>query len=240
MNSITHAIRAFQTLRRSLPRTVLAVLFSAGAAFAAPPLTVSLSSEASRPAANDLMQATLFAEATGAVLGDLSKRVNRTVADALKAAGDYPAVKVKSGGTSTRPVYAKNGRIESWSIRSDISLESGDTDGLSELIGKLQASLAVSGLHLLPSPETRRKAEDAAILDAIALFKERARLVADAQGKNYAISELTVGTGRDAPPRMRAVMAESASFASTRAMPMPVEAGESLVSASVSGKIEIE
>jgi predicted secreted protein len=241
MTFITHAIHAFRPFRRSLPCAMLAALFlfPAGAALATPPLTISLSSEASHPAANDLMQATLFAEATGAALGDLSKRVNQTVADALKAARDYPAVKVKSGGTSTYPVYAKKGRIESWSIRSDISLESGDTAALSELIGKLQASLAVSGLRLLPSPETRRKAEDAAILDAIALFKERAKLVADAQGKNYAIRELTVSTGRSSPP-MRTIMAESASFVSASAAPMPVEAGESLISASISGKIEIE
>ena len=236
MMPATHAIRTPRPFRHSLPRTMLAALFSAGAALAAPPLSISLSSEASQAAANDLMQATLSAEASGATLGDLSKRVNQTIADALKTAKTYPEVKVRSGGTSTYPVYAKDGRIESWSMRSDISLESGDTTGLSELIGKLQASLAVSSLRLLSSPETRRKAENAAILEAIALFKERAKLVAGAQGKNYNIKELTVSTGRGfSPSPLRAARAMSSTPA-----PVPVEAGESLVSASVSGKIEIE
>jgi predicted secreted protein len=214
------------------------LLFSAGAVLAALPLTVNLSSEASRPAANDLMRATLSAEATGAALGNLSKQVNPIVADALKVAKTYPAVKVKSGGTSTYPVYAKNGRIESWHMRSEISLESGDTAGLSELIGKLQASLAVSSLRLLPSPETQRKAENAAVLDASDRFKERAKLVADAQGKRYSIVELTISTGRDFSPMP--LRAAKAMLSSADAAPMPVEAGESLVSASVSGKIEIE
>jgi predicted secreted protein len=213
-------------------------LFSAGAAFAAPPLTISLSSEASRPAANDLMQATLSAEATGAKPGDVSRQVNQTIAEALALVKTYPEIKVQSGGTSTYPVYdAEGGRIESWHTRSHFLLESGDTPALSELLGKLQASLAVSGLRLLPSPETKRKAEDAAILEAIRLFEMRAKLLADAQGKKYSIRELSIHAGGLAPllvssPRPRA--------ASASAAPMPIEAGESMVSVSVSGKIEIE
>jgi predicted secreted protein len=123
-------------------------------------------------------------------------------------------------------------------MRSDISLESSDTASLSELLGKLQASLAVSSLRMLPSPETKRKAEDTAILDALALFKARAKLLADAQGKNYNIKELSVSTGgRSSPmPVMRAALTAPASSAA----PMPIESGESVISASISGKIEIE
>jgi predicted secreted protein len=228
------------TVYASLPRTAFAVFFllASGLAFAASPLTVNLSAEASRPATNDLMQATLFAEADGAVPAELSGRINQIVADALKLAKTYPAIKVQSGGTSTYPVYAKNGGIESWRMRSAISLESGDTASLPELLGKLQTSLAVSSLRLLPSPETQRKAEDAAILDAIDLFKARAKLLADAQGKNYSIKEMTVSTGSHSPV-MPAPRAAKAMF-SSQAAPMPIESGESVVSASVSGKIELE
>ncbi|MDR0362842.1 MAG: SIMPL domain-containing protein [Planctomycetota bacterium] len=240
MFPIAHEIHLSRPFRRGLPRTMLAALFlfSVGAVFAASPLTVSLSSEASRPAANDLMQATLFAEAAGAAPEELSGRINRTVAEALKLAQTYPSVKVQSGNANTYPVYAENGgAIESWRMRSEISLESGDAPALSELVGKLQASLAISSLRLLPSPETKRKAEDAAILDAIALFEARAKLLADARGKNYAIKELSIATGGSfAPaPMLRAVRADFAKSA-----PMPIESGESQVSATVSGKIEIE
>ncbi|MDR2787568.1 MAG: SIMPL domain-containing protein, partial [Candidatus Accumulibacter sp.] len=92
-----------------------------------------------------------------------------------------------------------------------------------------------SSLNLLPSPETRRKAEDAAILDAIALFRDRAKLLADAQGKNYDIKELSISTGGRSAPMLRAAQPMSSSAA-----PMPVESGESMIGASVSGKIEIE
>jgi predicted secreted protein len=90
---------------------------------------------------------------------------------------------------------------------------------------------------MLPSPEAARKAEDAAILDALALFKARAKLLADAQGKNYRIKELSVST-RGSPSPARMLRAASAELAN--AAPMPIESGESTISVSVSGKIEIE
>lgn len=198
---------------------------------------VELSAEASRPATNDQVHAVLSAEAAGAALGDLSRQVNTLIADALKVSKSYPAVKAQSGNTSTYPTYSKSGKIESWRMRSEISLESGDTAAMSELLGKLQASLGVSRLVMQPSPETRKKAEDEAMLDAIAAFKARAKVVADALGKSYQIKHLSVNTGgRIAEPMFRM----AAKSAMSEAAPMPIEAGESLVTANISGQVELE
>lgn len=203
----------------------------------AAPTTIELSAEANRPAANDLVRATVSAEASGTTPGDLSRQVNSLIADALKTARAYPDVKTQSGGSSTYPSYAKSGKIESWRMRSDLSLESGDTAVLSELLGKLQGSLAVSNLVLQPSPETRRKAENEAILDAIAAFKARARVIAEALGKPYRIKQLTVNSsGRIVQPMFRT----AAKSISAEMAPMPMEAGESLVSVTISGQIELE
>ena len=74
------------------------------------------------------------------------------------------------------------------------------------------------------------------MLDAIAAFRARARLVADALGKPYRIRQLSVGAQGFRPPMpvMRA-----AAMATMDAAPMPVEAGVSQVSATVSGQIEL-
>ena len=217
------------------PAFAVFFLVAAGSVLASP-LTVELAVDASRPASNDLALATVFAEASGATPAELSRQINQAIAEGLRTAKAYPAVKAKSGSTNTYPLYAKNGKIESWRMRSDISLESGDTASLSELLGKLQASLSVSGLHMLPSPETRRKAENDAMLDAVALFKVRASLLADSLGKKYSIVQLSISAGGRMPvPVMRAARTMSADVA-----PLPMEAGESLVTVSVSGKIEIE
>ena len=203
----------------------------------AAPIVVELSAEASRPAVNDLIRATVSAEASGTTPGELSRQVNSQIAEALKTAKAYPAIKTQSGGTSTYPVYAKSGKIESWRMRSELSLESGDAAALSDLLGKLQASLGVSNLQLQPSPETRKKVEEQAMIDAIAAFKGRAKVIAEAFGTPYRIKQLTVKTsGRTVQPMDRG----AAKAMAMDATPMPVEAGESQVSATVSGQIELE
>lgn len=199
--------------------------------------TIDLTAEASRAAPNDLARATLFAEAVGAVPSEAARKVNAAMSEALAVAKGSPRLKVQTGGTSTYPVYAKGGRIESWRMRSEMSLESADTAALSELVGKLQGSLGVAGISLMPSPETRRKAENDATLDAIAAFRARAKLVADALGKPYRIKHMSIG-GQGHRPPMPMMRAAPAAVAMDMA-PMPVEAGESTISISISGQIEL-
>lgn len=220
-------------LRHILP--LLAALMTASALAA--PTTIDLSTEVSHPAANDLARATVFAEAAGSTPAELAKRVNSLIAEGLKTAHGYASVKTQSGSTHTYPMYAKGGKIESWRMRSDLTLESGDTAALSELLGKLQTSLGVANLVMVPAPETRNKAENAAMLDAIAAFKARAKLLADALGKPYRIKQLAVSSnGR---PAQGIPMLRSAGMFAAEAAPMPMEAGESQISASVSGQIEL-
>jgi uncharacterized protein YggE len=90
---------------------------------------------------------------------------------------------------------------------------------------------------MLPAPETRKKAENDAILDAVSAFKSRAKLLADALGKSYRIKQLSISSnGRQPPmPMMRA----SAGLASADSVPMPIEGGESQISANISGQIEL-
>ncbi|MBI4741277.1 MAG: SIMPL domain-containing protein [Betaproteobacteria bacterium] len=218
------------------PTLFLLPLLAALAAPAGAATVIELSAEASRAAANDLARATVFAEAVGATPGELSKRVNAMVADGLKTAKGYADIKTQSAGTYTYPVYAKGGKIESWRMRSELAIESGDTAALSELLGKLQATLGVGNLTMLPAPETRKKAENEAILDAITAFRSRAKLVADALGKPYRIKQLAINSSGRPPvaPMIRAGAAYAADAA-----PMPIEGGDSQIGASVSGQIEL-
>ncbi|MEF8719033.1 MAG: SIMPL domain-containing protein [Candidatus Accumulibacter necessarius] len=187
-------MKAFRPLLQAMPLLALLFATSATAAAAGNVTTIELAAEASRPAANDLARATLFAEASGAAPGELARRVNGLIADGLKTAEAYSSVKTQSGATHTYPVYGKGNRIEGWRMRSELTLESADTAALSELLGKLQASLGVASLAMLPAPETRKKAENEAMIDALAAFKARAKVIADAFGKPYRISHLTISS----------------------------------------------
>lgn len=220
-------------MRNGFLPVFLAGLLSCGAAIAAP--TIDLTADASRTATNDLARATLFAEAAGTAPADAAKRVNAMIAEALATVRAQAGIKVQTAGTHTYPMHGKGGRIESWRMRSDIVLESSDIAALSDLVGRLQQTLGVAGVALLPAPETRKKAENEATLEAVAAFRARAKLVADAFGKPYRIKHLSIGGhGMRPPPMMRA-----AAMAPMEAAPMPIEAGESTVAVSVSGQIEI-
>ena len=202
------------------------------------PLTVELSAEAGGAAANDLAVAVLYAERSGTSAAAVAREVNRDIAAALELARAQGAVKVQSGNVSTWPVYGKDGqgRITAWRMRSELRLESTDTAAMSELVGKLQQSLALAHLTMEPAPETRRKAVADVTVDALRAFETRAQLIADTLGRRYRIAHLAVGDhGLQPPPmpRMRAaVMAAEAA-------PAPLEGGESRVSVHVSGRIEL-
>lgn len=218
-------------------RTALAVLIAAlSLALRAEAGTlIDLSAEASLPAANDLVRATLFSEASGANPAELARRVNGEIAEALKLARGKPGVKVQSGGQATYPVYGQGQKIEGWRMRSEIVLEAKDQAAVSALIGQLQAMrLAVGGVHLLPSPETRRQVGDEAIREAIRAFEQRAALVAGQFGKAWKIRQLTIAQGGGPQPLPRGLRA-----AAMAAEAIPLESGESLVNANVSGQIEL-
>ena len=200
--------------------------------------TVDLTAEASRPAANDMVRATVFAEASGGNPAELARHVNQDLAEGLKVIRAKPGVSVKSGRQSTFPVYGQNQKIDSWRIHSELILESRDVAAVSELLGQLQQMrLAVSGVNQLPTPETRRKVEDEATRDAIAAFRQRAAVVAEVLGKPYVIRHLSVQQSGQMPPMP--MLRASRAMAAEAAAPIPLEAGESLVTTTVSGQIEV-
>lgn len=199
---------------------------------------VDLSAQASRPAANDMVRASVFSEASGKNPAELAQRVNADIAEALKLIRSKPGISVKSGQQSTYPVYGQAQKIDGWRMRSELVLESKDQGGVSELLGKLQQMrLAVGEVSLLPSPETRRKVEDEATREAIVAFQSRAAVIAEQLGKSWKIKQLNVQQGGGMPmPMMRAARGV---MMAAEAAPAPLEAGESLVTTNVSGQIEL-
>ncbi len=200
---------------------------------------VDLSAEASRSAQNDLLRATVYTEQSGNQPAELAKRVNVDVAAALKLAKAIPGISVKTGQQGTYPVYANNVRkIDSWRMRVELLLESRDAGALSELLGNLQQQRMLLGnIQQTPSPETRHQVEDETTRDALQAFQNRAKLVAASLGKTYKIKQLSInhnGGFTVMPmfkPRMAAVAMEAA--------PAPVEAGESQLTTTVTGQIEL-
>ncbi|MCL2657345.1 MAG: SIMPL domain-containing protein [Betaproteobacteria bacterium] len=208
------------------------------------PTIVELTAEATLSASNDQGRATLFVEGSDQSLPNLSHKLNQQTASALTLAKAYEkTVKTRTGTSQSWPIYVRNStRIESWRMRSEIVLESRDTAALSELIGKLQNSgLALANIGFQPAPETRKKVEDAAIVDAIAAFHARAEVAANALGHKYRIRQIAIHTQNQIMPRpLQAPMARTAAASLAESSPAPVEAGESQINVNISGQIELQ
>jgi predicted secreted protein len=199
---------------------------------------VNLNAQAEREIPNDLLTAVLAAEAEGPDSAQLADGVNRTMQRALASALAYKSVKTQSAGYQTMPVYDKN-RVARWRVRQEIRLESADFAAATELIGKLQSTLMVTGLTQSVSGETRRKAENALIAEAIAAFDERARVVRDAmKAKGYRVRDLQVSAD-GAPPRPVFAMSARALAADSVAQPA-LEPGSSRILITVSGTIQLQ
>lgn len=197
---------------------------------------VDLQAEAQREVQNDLMLATLYAEQNGEDAAKAANSVNRVVNDALRAAGEFKAVKAASAGYQTYPVYSKANRIEGWRVRSEIRLESRDFKALSSLIGKLQSGMQLSYLGFSVSREARKQAEDEMIAEAIANFRARADIVRQSlNARGYKIQRMNVGAGGFHPHPVLARALKSQDVAAPN-----VEGGTSQVTVSVSGTVEIE
>ncbi|WP_281981235.1 SIMPL domain-containing protein [Azonexus hydrophilus] len=199
--------------------------------------TVDLAAEAARPAVNDQVRAVVYSEVQGNNPADLARRVNQEIAGGLQLIRGKAGVTVKSGNQSTYPVYGRDQKIESWRMRSELVIESRDLGAVSELLGELQQRrLAVAQVSQMPSPETRRQVEDEATRDAIKAFQSRAEVIAGALGKKWKIKQLSVSQQGGAMPMP---VFRAAKVMMAEAMPAPLEAGESLLTTSVSGQIEL-
>lgn len=202
-----------------------------------PPLfnLVTLSAQAEREVANDVLLATLAAEAEGTDPALLADGVNRSMRRALELARSYGGVKARSDNYQTYPVYDKN-RIARWRVRQELRLESSDFGAATELIGKLQSILAVTQLSHGVSGEARRAAENALIAEAIGAFDERARLARETlKAKSYRLRDLNISAGGPVQPRPLAMRAMAAEIAAPA-----FEPGSTRIAVTVSGTVQLQ
>lgn len=200
---------------------------------------VELQAEVSREVQNDVLHVTLYAEFNETNPADLADKLNRVANDALKAAAEFKTVKTRSGSSHSYPVYDRNTKLTGWRGRSEIRLESRDFAAAAKLIGKLQSTMQLGGMHFDVSPESRRKIEQELMQQAVAAFRERAQVLTQALGsKSYKIRKLSVNTGGGAVPmprnyEMRAAKAD--------AVTAPVlEGGTTQIQVTTNGSIQVE
>lgn len=244
--------------RSALPFSLLAAaaVSMAGAAQAqgvppAPSNLVSLAATASTEVVNDWLTLVFSTTREGAeaqaVQAQLRQALDTALAEARKLAKPGQ-VEVQTGQFSLNPRYAppthRNGAvtpggISGWQGSAELIVQGRDVQAITQLAGKIH-TLTVARVGFSLSREARDRAEAELTAQAITRFGERADAITRAFGmRSWALREVSV-SGEDAPrPMMQSMMRASAAPMVIADTALPVEAGNALVSVSVSGSVQM-
>ena len=188
----------------------------------------------------DWLTMTLSTSRDGSDAATVQTQLRLAVDAALAIAKPAAAAKqmdVRTGSFGVYPRHGSNGRITGWQGSAELVL---DFLKISSTAGKIP-SMGVGQVVFSLSREAQQKLESEAQAMAIERFKARASEVAKGFGfSNYTLREVSVSSADqgDRPVYGRAMAAQAkASMASDA--PLPVEAGKSQVTVTVSGSIQL-
>lgn len=218
----------------------------------APGNVVSLSAGASVEVANDWLTIVLSTAREGGdaqvVQAQLRQALDAALAEARKAASPGQ-LEVQTGTFALNPRYAPPtpranggavpGGIVGWQGSAELILQGSDIPALTKLAGRIQTmTVARTGFSL--SRQARDRAEAEVTAQAIARFSERADAVTRAFGmRNWALREVSVSGDEPVRPVMQSMMRASAAPMVMADTALPAEAGNALVTVTVSGAVQL-
>jgi predicted secreted protein len=201
-----------------------------------------LSASVTSEVGNDLLIITFAAQReaadAAAVQAQLMQALQPALAEARKAA-QPGQLQVSTGNFSVQPRYAPKGEPLRWQGVAEMRVEGRDFDAITRLVGRVQ-TMSVSQVGHGLSREAREKEQAELAQRAIARFRSQAETYAKAFGfSSYSLRAVEVDHGDAAPPVPR-FRAASADMAVAAASPLPVEAGKTTLSTSVSGSVQMK
>lgn len=205
-----------------------------------PQNVVSLSAAASAELPMDWLTVSFGTARDGsdaaAVQAQLRQALEAALAEARKVAKPGE-LNVRTGVFSLVPRYAPKGGINGWQGSAELVVEGRDTAALAQLAGRVQ-TLGVSRVDWSLSREARDKVRGDISTQAIAQFRARADAVArDFGAGGWTLREVNLSdNGPGEPMPLRRAVAMSAAAAE----PLPVQAGLAVVSATVSGSVQLK
>jgi len=206
-----------------------------------PQNVVTLAASASSEVANDWLTIVLSTAREGAdaatVQSQLQGALDAALAEA-RAQAQPGRVEVRTGNFSLYPRNLPKGGIGGWQGSAELMLQGRDTAAIARLATRI-STLTVARVGFSLSRSAREQAEGELTAQAIDRFRAKAEAISRQFGFGaYAIREVTVGFDEPpiAVPKYR-VQAARAGGAADEAL--PVEAGKSEVTVSVSGSVQM-
>jgi len=209
---------------------------------------LALTTNASVEVQKDVLAVTFSTTKDGAdatvVQSQLKQALDAALAEARRAAKPGE-VDVQTGNFALYPRYApptSSGRavISGWQGSAELVVQGRDVAAISQLSARI-ATMTIARVEYRLSREASQRVEGEVAAQAIAAFRAKAAAYAKQFGYGgYAIREVNVATSEPTPgpqPMLR-MQAQSASVAA--AEPLPVEPGKALVSAHVTGTVQMK
>jgi predicted secreted protein len=227
---------------RSLALATAFFLSSAQAQVMPPPENVvQLSATLTVEVAQDLLRMSLAATRQGPDAAQLQAQLKGSLEQALAEARRTAApgeMDVRTGDFRLTPQYGRDGKITTWQGTAELVLEGRDFPRIAQAAGRIQA-LTLSNVSFALSREHRAAAERDAQVQAVASFRGKAAELAKSFGfAGYSLREVAVNAGDSGmPPRPMRMAAAEAKMASDA--PVPIEAGKTAVSVTVSGSVQL-
>ena len=211
-------------------------------AVATPPQNiVSLAASASTEVANDWLTIVLSTAREGGDAATVQSQLQAALDAALgeaRAQAQPGRLEVRTGNFSLYPRYLPKGGIGGWQGSAELVLQGRDAAAIARLATRI-STLTVARVGFSLSRSAREQAEGELTAQAIERFRAKAEAISRQFGFGaYAIREVTVGFDEPpiAVPKYRA-LASRAGGAADEAL--PVEAGKSEVTVSVSGSVQM-
>ena len=211
------------------------------AAARAPERVVGFSASASLDVLQDWVSLSLAHQVEAADAGAVQRQLKQLLATALdrtRAPAAASQLELSTGALQVSPRYDQAGRMNGWTGRAELILAGRDFAAVSELAGKVPG-MTVAQVRWSLSPALRQHTEEQVQAQAVQRFRAKARALTEQFGfKDYTLREVQVSedvAGRPVQPMMaRAMLASAADGAA-----VPLEAGRSTVSVSVTGTVQL-
>ena len=203
---------------------------------------VQLSASAVADVQQDVLSISLSTTRDGSdaalVQSQLKVALDSALLEARKAA-QPGQLEVRTGQFNLYPRQNRDGKHAGWQGTAELVLEGRDIGRIAATAGRL-TSLTVSSVNFSLSREQRTKVENEVQALAIERFRARAQEIARSFGfAAYTLGEVQVGNQEQGVmPRTR-LMAMAPGMAMAEA-PLPIEAGKTAVTVTVSGTVHLK
>jgi|OpeIllAssembly_1097287.scaffolds.fasta_scaffold325825_1 predicted secreted protein len=214
-----------------------------------PQNVVSLSASASMEVTKDWLTVVFSTTREGAdpavVQSQLRQALDVALAEARKAARPGQ-LEVLTGAFSLYPRYAPvnpkqppgQPGIAGWLGSTELVVEGRDTQAIAQLTGRIQ-TMSIARVAFSLSREAREKVDGDVSAQAISRFRARADAVSRQFGfSGYTVREVNVSSN-EPPGQMQPVMRAQAASRAMADESLPVEAGKAVVTATVSGSVQM-